>query len=117
MESNGKEDPMVSRAGLEMMGRAYRAGVPADDTGVSPLFGPMTGLPPTLVHCGSTEVLLDDAVRFVRAMEAGGSRAQLDIAEGMVHVWHAFAPRLPEAVRAIGRIAAWLDEIRDSGER
>ena len=28
----------------------------------------------------------------------------------MIHVWHAFAPLLPEADEAVGRIGTWVRE-------
>jgi hypothetical protein len=28
----------------------------------------------------------------------------------MIHVWHAFAPGLPEATATIERVAAWLGD-------
>ena len=34
---------------------------------ISPLFADLSGFPPTLIQVGSSETLLDDAVRFARA--------------------------------------------------
>ncbi len=43
----------------------------------SPLFAELHGLPPTLVHVGSTEVLLDDSRRLVSRFEEPGAPPRL----------------------------------------
>ena len=71
---------------------------------VSPVFGDLSNLPPTLVHASHAEVLFDDAKRYVNKAVAAGSPAKLQSWEHMVHVWHIFYPKLD------GACAAW-DEI------
>ena len=34
----------------------------------------------------------------------------LELYQDMIHVWHVFAPGLPEATATIERLAAWLQE-------
>ncbi|MBW8837316.1 MAG: alpha/beta hydrolase fold domain-containing protein, partial [Burkholderia sp.] len=74
----------------------------------SPLYGDATGLPPTLIQVGSDEVLLDDSVRMAERMKATGCDVELEIWPRMPHVWHAFAPVMPEAKRAIARIGEFV---------
>ena len=74
----------------------------------SPLYGDPRGLPPTLIQVGSDEILRDDAVRMADRLRAAGCRAELEIWPRMPHVWHLFAPLLPEAYRAIERIGAFV---------
>jgi hypothetical protein len=45
----------------------------------------------------------------VRLDHVGGS-ARLEIWPRIPHVWHPFAPMLPEARRAIGHISSFLHE-------
>ena len=66
---------------------------------VSPVFGDYTGLPPLLLIVGSTELLLDDAVRVAQRCPS----AQLLVWHGMPHVFPGFA-FLPEARAALQRI-------------
>ncbi|MDE2368794.1 MAG: alpha/beta hydrolase [Burkholderiales bacterium] len=66
---------------------------------VSPLFGDLHGLPPVLLLVGSTELLLDDAVRY--AMKCPS--ATLEVWHGMPHVFPAFE-FLAEAIDATQRI-------------
>lgn len=75
---------------------------------VSPLHGDLTGLPPILLHASSTEILLDDSVRFAARARAHGVEVTLEVAEGMPHVWHLFADLLPEADEAMAAAGEWI---------
>ena len=99
-------DPIVRRAGVEEMARAYLGATPPRTPLASPLFADLGGLPPLLIHVGSDEVLLDDAVQLAERAKAAGVDAALEIYDRMIHVWHWFLPMLDEAqtaVEAIGR--------------
>jgi phosphinothricin tripeptide acetyl hydrolase len=99
-------DPIVRRAGVEEMARAYLGATPPRTPLASPLFADLRGLPPLLIHVGSDEVLLDDAVQLAERAKAAGVDATLEIYDRMIHVWHWFLPMLDEAqtaVEAIGR--------------
>ena len=79
------------------------------DPRVSPLHDTLAGLPPTLVHVSEAEMLLDDARRYVAKARAAGSPASIESWPHMVHVWHFFAPILPEGREALARIADFID--------
>ncbi|MDH3994890.1 MAG: alpha/beta hydrolase, partial [Gammaproteobacteria bacterium] len=64
---------------------------------ISPIFGDLSGLPPTLVHASESELLFDDARRYVNRAVAAGSPARLQSWAHVVHVWHMFYPQLTEA--------------------
>jgi phosphinothricin tripeptide acetyl hydrolase len=99
-------DPIVRRASVEEMARAYLGATPPRTPLASPLFADLRGLPPLLIHVGSDEVLLDDAVQLAERAKAAGVDATLEIYDRMIHVWHWFLPMLDEAqtaVEAIGR--------------
>lgn len=68
---------------------------------VSPVFGNFDGMPPLLLVVGSTELLLDDAVRVAHRCAS----AQLLVWDGMPHVFPAFdfLPQAREATQRIGR--------------
>ena len=61
-----------------------------------------------LIHVGTAEILLDDSTRFAERARAAGVDVTLEIWDGMIHVWHAFAPGLAEGVRAIARIGEYV---------
>jgi monoterpene epsilon-lactone hydrolase len=102
-------DPIVKQAAVAEMARAYLgAATPPTTPLASPLFADLRGLPPLLIHVGSEEVLLDDAVQLAERAKAAGVDATLEVYERMIHVWHWFLPMLdeaPAAVEAIGRFA------------
>ena len=63
-----------------------------------------------LIHVGTAEVLLDDAVRLGERARAAGVEVVLEPWEDMIHVWHCFAHVLPEAQRAIERVGEFIRE-------
>jgi phosphinothricin tripeptide acetyl hydrolase len=104
--TRAEADPIVRRAGVEQMAQAYLGPTPARTPLASPLFADLRGLPPLLIHVGSDEVLLDDAVQLAERAKAAGVDATLEVYDRMIHVWHWFLPMLDEAqdaVEAVGR--------------
>jgi acetyl esterase/lipase len=77
---------------------------------ISPLYGDPRGLPPTLLQVGSDEILRDDSERMAERMREAGCDVTLEVWPRMPHVWHAFAPMMPEARRAIARVGAFIEE-------
>lgn len=76
------EDPLLTRAALELGATAYMHGQDLRDPVASPLYGEFAGLPPIQVHVGTAEILLDDARRF-----AARTALELHVWEGMPHVF------------------------------
>lgn len=108
---NNAHDPLLDARGFPSVVEAYAPGVDAKDPLLSPLFGDLAGLPPTLIQCGSDEILRDDAVRMTAALRSAGVRCDLEVWPRMPHVWQAFASFLPEGRRAIGRINMFLRSV------
>lgn len=52
---------------------------------LSPLFGDLTGLPPTLLVSGTRDLFLSNTVRMHRALLAAGVAAELHVFEAMPH--------------------------------
>jgi acetyl esterase/lipase len=75
---------------------------------VSPLFGDLSGLPPTLVQASESEMLLDDARRYVEKARSQGSPVTLQTWPGMVHVWPIFHGLLPEGKQALDQVAKFV---------
>lgn len=108
MTTNAGVDPMVRQEGLVDMAKSYLAGADPRTPLAAPLYADLKGLPPTLIQVGSHETLLDDSTRlFERAKEAGVD-VLLEKGEGLFHVWHAFAPMLPEGQQAIDRLGEYI---------
>lgn len=100
-------DPMLQPDRLSLDGQAYAGGRPLTDPLVSPLYADLAGLPRLLVQVGTEEILFDDAIRLVDAARAAGVEVELDVEEGLFHVFQA-VPDAPEAIAATDRIAAFL---------
>lgn len=78
---------------------------------VSPVFGDLSGLPPTLIQASEAEMLVGDARRYVGKARAAGSPVQLQTWPGLLHVWQIFHPEVPEARDAWTQIDKYLQEV------
>ena len=79
---------------------------------ISPLFGDLSNLPPTLIHTSSSELMLGDAIRYTNKARAAGSDVTLQIWENQLHDWHLFnmgTGSANHAWREVGRFIRWLD--------
>jgi monoterpene epsilon-lactone hydrolase len=98
-------DPVLSVEGLRYSAELYAKGRLSEPT-VSPLYGDLSGLPPSLIFAGSGEVLLNDSVEMAARLNAHGSDCELHVEEGM---WHAYVLYgIPEAKEALARIRAFI---------
>jgi monoterpene epsilon-lactone hydrolase len=84
--------------------------MPSDPV-ISPLRGDLGGLPPLLIQVSESEMLLDDARRYVSKAQAAGSPVELQTWPHVVHVWQVFTPELPEAEEAYERVADFLQGV------
>jgi epsilon-lactone hydrolase len=101
-------DPMVNKRLLRRAAAWYLNGASASDPLASPVFADLRDLPPLLVQSAGRDPLRDEARRFAEKARHAGVETQFECSEDMVHVWQAFAPRLPQSVCAIDRIGAWI---------
>lgn len=82
---------------------------------VSPIFGDLSGLPPTLIQASDCEMLRDDSVRYTHKARAAGSPVTLQTWDRMVHVWHIFDPDLSEARQGFEEIRSFLERVCPAG--
>ncbi len=75
----------------------------------------LAGLPPLLVQTGSEDYCADECERFAEKARVSGASVTFENWPGMVHVWHRFAPKLPEANQALKRVAGWMSEVEGHG--
>jgi acetyl esterase/lipase len=106
--SRAEVDPWLQAERLEPICADYLAGTDPADPRVSPLWADLTGLPPTLIQVGDDEILLDDSLRLAARARAAGVEVDLEIGEGLWHLWHLSTPTLPEANAAIDRIGRFI---------
>ncbi len=107
--TNREADPMVQADALPPTAAWYLGSTPATNPYASPLYADPRGLPPTLLHVGSTEVFLDDARRFAERMRSANAEVELRIWPKMPHVFQGCAAFLPEARIAIAEAGRFLD--------
>lgn len=84
-EAHKDIDPSMTKALLEFYAKCYTDD-PADPL-CSPLFGDLTGLPPSLLFAGGDEIMLDDARLLHEKLLQCGCRSKLHIAPER---WHAY---------------------------
>jgi epsilon-lactone hydrolase len=110
-------DPLLDPEYLRQSAAAYLGGAAPDDPRASPLFGAPNGLPPLLIQVGTDEILLDDSRRYADAVRAAGGHVQLEVWQGMHHVFQLNVEQLAAARRALDRAADFvgrrLDEAWD----
>ena len=83
----------------------------------SPLYAELGGLPPLLIQVGDRETVRDDSVMLADKARAAGVEVDLQIWDGMIHVFQMFA-EIPEAHQAIASIAGFLSRhLRIKSER
>ena len=112
IDANAATDPQLPRWLLEQMVDAYRGpGADPADPAVSAVLGPLDGLAPTLVQSSPQEGLADDARLLAARAGAAGGGVEVQWWDGMIHVWHQFAPRLPEANDALAAVGSFLDAV------
>lgn len=108
MASRAHLDPMVQRGRLLELARLYLQNANPRSPLAAPLYADLKNLPPLLVHVGTSETLYDDATRLADKARAAGVEVTLEPWEEMIHVWHIFAPMLPEGQQAIERVGAYI---------
>jgi monoterpene epsilon-lactone hydrolase len=100
-------DPLLTREDVEACA-LLTLGEDGDRAALTPLFEDLHGLPPVLVQVGKDEILLSDSERFGERARAAGVEVELEVWEGMWHVFQSFAVVVPEARRAVARIGEFV---------
>lgn len=101
-------DPLLTRTALQAARQRYLGQHDAGDPLASPLYGDLTGLPPTMLHVGEDEILLDDARRYAERLDVAGSVGALHVWKGMVHVFPANLALFRAAREATDDVGAFL---------
>jgi len=108
--SRAQADPIHQRPMILALAKNYLGGQgdPYDPL-ASPLYADLGGLPPLLIQVGDRETVLDDSVMFADMARAAGVDVDLQVWDGMIHVFQMFGAELPEAHQAIASIAGFLN--------
>ncbi|SEL86936.1 Acetyl esterase/lipase [Rhodococcus maanshanensis] len=95
---------------------AYLGGGDPADPGFAPLQGDMAGLPPTIVHVGTSEVLYPQVVELVDKLRAAGVTVEFTEYPRLWHVAHLQASILREANDAVRELGGFLGAALDRTE-
>ena len=108
MTTRAAVDPVVQKEGLLGMAKLYLGDADPKSPLAAPLHADLGGLPPLLLQVGDAETLLDDSTRLAEKARAAGVDVTLKVWDEMPHVWHLFAPILPEGRQAIDEIGSFV---------
>lgn len=108
IRGKAKVDPLLTERGLRAAANHYLSGKSPHSPQASPLYANVRGLPPTLIHAGSTEILLEDASRTAGVLASSDVDVTFHGWPGVPHAWHVLGSNLPPAVAAINEVGAFL---------
>ncbi|MEA4933857.1 MAG: alpha/beta hydrolase [Lawsonibacter sp.] len=97
-------DPTLTLDYIKAVRGVYAGGQDLSSPLLSPLFGPFSGFPPTLIQVGSNEILLSDSIRLRDRMRAAQVPCRFEVWNDMWHVFQMYPfPRAAQAVEHIGK--------------
>jgi len=101
-------DPTLAPSRMDDVTDVYVVDTHPLDPSVSPLFGPMDGLPPTIITTGTSDLFLSGCLRLERKMRRSGVDVDCRVWDGMWHVFE-FYDEYPEAAESLCEIATFLN--------
>ena len=85
----------------------YAGATDGKDTILSPIYGDLHGMPPTLFVTSGRDLLLSGTINLHRAYLMAGNEAKLVVYDGLTHAFW-YDPRIPEAIEANHIMAKFL---------
>jgi epsilon-lactone hydrolase len=114
MKDPGLTDPLIGYDYLQDCANKYLGAYDATDPLASPLHGDLSGLPPLLIQVGTAERLLDDSRQVAAKAKTAGVPVELEIWEGMHHVFQLDVAHLESSRDAFDRVGRFLTHAFDS---
>lgn len=108
MIDKAAQDPTVDAAGHARFCAMYLADADPRTPYASPIHASLRGLPPLLIHVGTAEALLDDALRLVRRAAIDDVAVELKCWLLLPHVWQFFAGIFGEGQQSIDEAGVFL---------
>ena len=100
----GDIDPVLTLNYIHAVREAYAPGQDWSDFRLSPLFGDLTGFPPTLIQAGTNELLLSDSIRLRDRLVQAAVPCRLEVWTDLWHVFQMFPmKKAGEAMESVGR--------------
>ena len=105
------DNVLVSRDGFCDAGtKVYAAGHDLKDPLLSPIYGDLSGFPPTILTSGTRDLLLSNTVRVHRKLRQAGVEATLQVFEGQSHAHYLRDDTAPVTKDAFAEIAGFLNK-------
>jgi phosphinothricin tripeptide acetyl hydrolase len=101
-------DPMMHDGENREYAANYLGAADPRDPRASPVYAALAGLPPLLIQVGSLEYLYRDSARLAARAREAGVTVELDVVEGVPHVWPWYWPKLQLGRDAVARIGQFL---------
>jgi len=115
MQRPPRESPILfSPEQARRLAGAYLGGQPADDPVLTPLHTGLAGLPPLLIHAASGDSVLQEAQLLAKHGKECGVDTRITVYPVPTHDFHIFWTFLPEAMKAIDQIGAFVRELADA---
>lgn len=108
MDLNAATDPVLNKVQMHAFAELYADRRALDDPLISPLYGPLDGLPPMHLQVSLQEVLRDDTRRLARGLQQTGGRVDLKEQPWMPHVWQLLYRYLPQAAASVRQAARFI---------
>jgi epsilon-lactone hydrolase len=89
--------------------KLYANGHDLKDPQLSPIYGDLTGFPPTILTSGTRDLFLSNTVRVHRKLRQAGVVADLHVFEGQSHAQYAGDPDAAETKEHFGELTAFFD--------
>ena len=90
--------------------KLYANGHDLKDPQLSPVYGDVSGFPPTILTSGTRDLFLSNTVRMHRKLRQAGAVADLHVFEGQSHAQYAGDPDAPETKEHFGELTAFFDK-------
>ena len=103
-----RSDAMLRPSWLRRCAAGFAPGADLAGADLAPLDAALAGLPPLVLHVGSAEILLPDAVRLAVAARAAGVPVELRRWDGLWHVAHASAGMVTASTTAVHTLGTSL---------
>jgi acetyl esterase/lipase len=108
MQDAQQKDWLLTREWMHEAAKHYGGGQDPKQPTLSPLYGDLTGLPPTLIQVGGDEYLRDDSTRITARAREQGVAVALEVWQRLWHVWQLHAGQIPEADDAVASICRFI---------
>ena len=106
---NVGNSPMLFLREMKIWAKNYAGEESLKNPLISPIFADLTGLPPMLLQLSDAEVLVDEDLVLAENARKAGVPLELQVWEGLIHVWHIYWKYLDQAKEAIDKIVTFID--------